>query len=406
MTAIEHARPAGMPLAPVDFSQTQIDLIKNQIAPGASDGELHLFIEQCRRTGLDPFSRQIYAVMREQSVKQGNQWVKVQKMTIQVSIDGFRVIAERHGQYAGRVGPYWCGPDGQWVDVWLQQGPPAAAKVGILRHGFTEPLWAVARFEAYASRKQDGALMGLWAKMPDVMIAKCAEAQALRSAFPNDLSGLYTGDEMAQADNPREEGRPTPEAQQGSRRADVTREVQQAAGTPAHTTQPAPQAPNATALQRVRDMAQRVQQYGAERVEEILGRHDWQSDMSAAAAAYSDLKDFGLEQAALLKAREQAQPAPQEDVQDGQFTPDPSPITNDQIGQLQSAARGMNADSSEIRAAVWAWILQRPAPVNTTVLTAQDAADVLAYLAKCSPEQRIQATAEAMRVFDIPELPF
>lgn len=157
----------------VEFTPAHIELIKTQIAPGASDDELRLFLAQCQRTGLDPLSRQIYAVMREESKNVNGQWVKTAKMAIQVSIDGFRVIAERHGQYAGRVGPFWCGEDGKWVDVWLSNAAPAAAKVGIMRHGFKEPLWAVARFEAYASRKRDGALMGLWAKMPDVMIAKC-----------------------------------------------------------------------------------------------------------------------------------------------------------------------------------------------------------------------------------------
>jgi phage recombination protein Bet len=179
------------------FSDEQVSLIKRTIAKGATDDELKLFMGQCQRTGLDPFSRQIYCIQRESWDKKSGGMVAT--MATQTSIDGFRVIAERSGKYAGQVGPYWCGEDGIWVDAWLQQSFPVAAKVGILRHDFKEPLWGIATFLSYAAKKKDGEIMGLWAKMPDVMIAKCAEANALRKAFPNDLSGLYTAEEMQQA---------------------------------------------------------------------------------------------------------------------------------------------------------------------------------------------------------------
>lgn len=183
------------------WTPDKISLIQRTIAPSVSKDEFELFIARCKQTGLDPIARQIYAISRYDAQVGGN------KMSIQVSIDGMRLLAERSGKYAGQLGPLFCGEDGkEWHEVWTAKEPPYAAKVGILRSDFQQPLWSVAKYAEYVQRKKDGAAMGLWAKMPDLMLAKCAESLALRRAFPYETSGLYTREEMAQADNEVIEG--------------------------------------------------------------------------------------------------------------------------------------------------------------------------------------------------------
>ncbi len=163
------------------WTQEQAALISSTIAPGCTAEELKLFAYACQRTGLDPFSKQIYAIKRSN------------KLTIMTSIDGLRSIAERTGELDGSS-TEWCGDDGIWSDVWLGSKPPAAAKTIIWRKGSTHPFVGTALFRDY------NAGQGMWSKMPAAMIAKCSESLALRKSFPHNLSDLYSQDEMEQAE--------------------------------------------------------------------------------------------------------------------------------------------------------------------------------------------------------------
>lgn len=197
----------------IDFNKEQIDLIKTQIAPGTTDDQLKLFLYQCKRTGLDPLTRQIYCVLRNSKNRDTGQWEK--RMTIQTAIDGFRVIAERSGDYGGQGEPIFNEVDGKLISV----------KVTVYRFRGDiryEAAVGVAHWNEYVP---DGGQDKMWLKMPHAMLSKVAEALALRKAFPQDLSGLYITEEMHQADRqeqPPSEGTKTEAAQDSKQKPPIT----------------------------------------------------------------------------------------------------------------------------------------------------------------------------------------
>ena len=153
----------------------------------APKADLAVFLHRCQATGLDPFAGQISMVRR------GGRYV------IQTGIDGYRVVAHRAAKREGVELSY--GPT-KWYDaahgehaIWLGDEPPAGASVTVYKNRQMFP--GVARFNSFAARGKDGQLLAQWATMPDHMIAKCAEAQALRKAVPHDLDNVYTSDEDA-----------------------------------------------------------------------------------------------------------------------------------------------------------------------------------------------------------------
>lgn len=202
MTTTEIAVREGGALAvqagQTEWSEQQLAVLYSVgIKKEVTKAELTAFLHECQQRKLDPFSKQIYLIGRYDSRE------KREVYRSQTGIDGFRVIAHRAAREAQEPISYeetlWCGPDGQWRNVWLEFDPPRAAMVVVLRGGQRFP--AVATLAEYAATYPDGNPMPMWKRMPSTMLAKCAEALALRKAFPDDLSGIYTAEEMGQADN-------------------------------------------------------------------------------------------------------------------------------------------------------------------------------------------------------------
>lgn len=158
----------------------------------ASDGDKQVFLHVSQRTGLDPFSRQIYMIPR--SEKKGNGWVT--KWTIQTGIDGWRVIrarAERREGIRGRLArAVFYDPEGSEYKVWVRREPPVACEItytAIDAAGNETPYTSVLRYAEYC-QVRDGKPVAQWAMKPAHMLEKCVEADVYRKAFPQDFSGL------------------------------------------------------------------------------------------------------------------------------------------------------------------------------------------------------------------------
>jgi phage recombination protein Bet len=167
------------------FGRAQVELIKDTIAKGASDDELMLFLHLAQRSGLDPFARQIYLIERRANVN--GEW-KVSRQP-QTGIDGLRLIADRTERYAPGREPAFTYTDEGRLHT-------ATAYVRKWVRGEWHEVAATAHYSEYVQTKRDGSATQMWADKPHIMLAKCAEALALRRAFPAELSGLYTADEM------------------------------------------------------------------------------------------------------------------------------------------------------------------------------------------------------------------
>ncbi len=158
-------------------SASQLALLRDTVAKDLTEQQFQLFAAICQQTGLNPLRREIYAM------KRGGQ------MSIICGIDGLRKMAQATGEYRGQQVPVYCGPSGEWTEVWTDSKPPVAAKVTVIKKDGTA-VSAVALWVEFAQNSPT------WKKMPTVMLSKVAESQALRKAFPAQLSAVYEQAEM------------------------------------------------------------------------------------------------------------------------------------------------------------------------------------------------------------------
>jgi phage recombination protein Bet len=217
------------PMRPRDFTPSQLAVIKRTVAADCNDTEFDLFIAVCRNVGADPIRRHLHPVVYNKDDPEKR------RMTIITSIDFMRATAGRNRDYRpdedeatfevdasikGDANPaglvkaavraFKFGPDREWHRVvgvaywnefapmkidgdfkWEETGevyPPGHKKAG-------KP-----KYRKVASANAKTVPDGKWATMPHLMLAKCAEAQALRKGWPEDLSSIYTDEEMAQAE--------------------------------------------------------------------------------------------------------------------------------------------------------------------------------------------------------------
>lgn len=185
------------------MTRPQVELMKRTVAKGATDDELMLFLNVCVGSNLNPFLRQVHFVKRWDN-RAGKEIG-----TIQVGIDGFRSIAESGSQYAGSDDAVFRDEREESFTInkaKVTRKIPGSATVCVykLMAGTRYPFTATARWDEYYPGEKNGYM---WHKMPYNQLSKCAEALALRKAFPKLLSGIYEPAEMDQA-GPSQETKP------------------------------------------------------------------------------------------------------------------------------------------------------------------------------------------------------
>lgn len=236
-------------MAKLALTEEEKNVLRSGMCIGWSEPFFDEFVARCEATGLSPFKQQVYG--RLQSTYENGEYVK--KLVFIASIGALRSIAEETGRFRGRTEPLFAGEElreshlmqeslraelrnlgkqivdardqegmalargrldaiqdvldreaknegGIWKGVWTGERPPFAAKVGVRSvdsAGNEHVTVHTAKFSAYVQTNKQGEPVGLWrGELRDNQLAKCAEAGALRAAFPDELGGVYSVEEM------------------------------------------------------------------------------------------------------------------------------------------------------------------------------------------------------------------
>lgn len=187
-------KTAFKPVKAKRLQKNEVELLKRTVAKGVSDDEFALFLWVCKKHKLDPLARQVHAVQR--FVQKHHQdekgiWISGYQMVIQIGIDGYRALAGRdHHDFGGCDEPEFVFDEGN-------KRIPVLARIRLWKKGLEHPIVGVAYWDEYAPRDLTKAEAFMWSKMPKHMLAKCAEALALRKGYP-ELADIYTNEEMSQ----------------------------------------------------------------------------------------------------------------------------------------------------------------------------------------------------------------
>ncbi len=170
----------------LEFSQERTAYIRKHYAPGADDIEFEHFLGVCKARRLNPELKQIYFIKFPDRKNGGH------TVSIIASIEGYRLIAHRTGVYLGCSEPKFE-YNGTTKKYPISCSITVRKLVGSQIAEFTSIVFAEEQ-QNFSGQKS------IWEKGPCRMLSKCAEAQALRMAFPQDLSGLYIQEEMPTED--------------------------------------------------------------------------------------------------------------------------------------------------------------------------------------------------------------